>query len=110
MRDRLDEKTSDVQKLTNTQLELMNQAMITNQELMTNDLEIATLKIQNEQLKNELKDEKEFIKRMNKSSEVVWYFEDLLRSPRSTNDTSGLGYISTSEKGESSRNGEKKIT
>ena len=32
-------------------------------------------------------------------------FEDLLRSPRSINDTSGLGY---DWKGESSRNGEKK--
>ena len=38
------------------------------------------------------------------------YFEDLLKSPISINDTSGLGYISTSEKGESSSNGEKKNT
>ena len=38
------------------------------------------------------------------------YFEDLMRSPRSINDTSGLGYISTSEKGESSSNDEKKNT
>ena len=92
LRNILDEKTSDIQNLTNTQLELMNQAMITNQEFMTSDLEIATLKMQNEQLQNELKAEKELIKRMKKSSEVVRYFEDLLRSPRDTNDTSGLGY------------------
>ena len=45
---------------------------------------------------------------MNKSSDVLRYFEDLLRSPRSINDTSRLGYISTSKKGESSSNGEKK--
>ena len=50
LRNRLDEKTSNIQKLTNTQLELMNQEMVTNQELMRSDLEIATLKIQNEQL------------------------------------------------------------
>ena len=50
LRNRLDEKTSDIQMLTNTQLELMNQAMVTNQELMTSDFETATLKIQNEQL------------------------------------------------------------
>ena len=47
LRNRLDEKIFDIQKLTNTQLELMNQAMVTNQELMTSDLEIATLKILN---------------------------------------------------------------
>ena len=45
LRNRLDEKTFDTQKLTNTQLELMNQIMVTNQELMTSDLKIATLKI-----------------------------------------------------------------
>ena len=45
---------------------------------------------------------------MDKSSEVVRYFEDLLRSPRSINDTSRLGYISNFEKGESSSNGENK--
>ena len=44
---------------------------------------------------------------MNKSSEDVKYFEDLLRSPRSINDTSRLGY---DRKGESSSNGEKKNT
>ena len=44
---------------------------------------------------------------MNKSNEVVRYFEDLLRSPRAINDTSRLGYISTSKKGESSNNGAK---
>ena len=50
LRNRLDEKTYDIKKLTNTQLELMNQEMVTNQELMISDLEIATLKIHNEQL------------------------------------------------------------
>ena len=54
--------------------------------------------------------EKELIERMNKSSEVVRYFEVLLRSPRSINDMSELGYISTSKKRESSSNGEKKNT
>ena len=72
---------------------------------MRNDIEISTLKT-----KNELKIKKEFIERMNKSSEDMKYFEDLLRSPRSINDTSRLGYISTFEKEESSINGEKKNT
>ena len=58
LRNKLDEKTSDVQKLTTTQLEMMNQEMITNQELMTNDIEIAAMKMHNEQLQNELKAKK----------------------------------------------------
>ena len=44
---------------------------------------------------------------MNKFSEAVRYFEDLLTSPRSINDTSRLGY---DRKGESFSNGEKKNT
>ena len=44
---------------------------------------------------------------MYKSSEAVRYFEDLLRSPKSINGTSRLGYA---KKGESSNNGEKKNT
>ena len=79
--------------------------MITNQELMTNDLEISTLKIQNEQLQNELKAEKELTERMNKSSEAMRYFEDFIRTPKGISDTFGLGYISTFKKGESSSNG-----
>ena len=42
---------------------------------------------------------------MNKSSEVVKYFEDLLRSSRGISDTTRLGYISITEKGESSNSG-----
>ena len=57
----------------------MNQAIVTNQELMTSDLEIATQKIQYEQLQNELKAEEELPKRMEKYGEAVRYFEDLLR-------------------------------
>ena len=44
---------------------------------------------------------------MNKSIETMRYFEDLLRSPESINDTSRLGYV---EKGESSSNGGKNNT
>ena len=107
LRNRLDEKTLDIQNLTNTQLEMMNQAIVTNKELMTNDLEIATVKMQNEQLQNELKAKKELTERMKESSEVVRYFEDFLRSPKGISDTSRLGYA---EKGESSSNREMKNT
>ena len=55
LENRLEERLSDVQKLTNTQLDMMNQLMIANEELNRKDIEIATLKSQNEQLKSELR-------------------------------------------------------
>ena len=41
---RLEERTSDVQKLTNTQLDMMNQLMLANQELNRKGIEISILK------------------------------------------------------------------
>ena len=49
-----------------------------------------------------MKREKEFAKSFNKPNEAIKYFEQLLKSLRSSRDTLGLGYIST-EKGESSK-------
>ena len=71
-------------------------------ELNMKDIEISTLRVQNEQLQNELKREKEIAKNFNKLGEAIKYFEQLLKSPRSANDTSKLGYTSTKE-GETSK-------
>ena len=49
-----------------------------------------------------MKREKEFADSFNKPNEAIKYFEQLLKSPRSSRDTTGLGYISTKE-GESSK-------
>src|SRR5271163_3688981 len=76
-------------------------------ELNMKDIEISTLKMQNEQLQNDLKREKEIAESFNKPNEAIKYFEQLLKSPRSSNDTSGLGYIST-EEGESSKTTEER--
>ena len=76
-------------------------------ELNIKDIEISTLKVQNDQLQSELKREKETEKNLNKSSEAIKYFEQFLKSPRSVHDTSGLGYTST-EIGESSKDVEKR--
>ena len=46
--------------------------------------------------------EKDFSGIFNKPSKAIKYFEELMRSPRSNNDTSRLGYTSTKE-GESSK-------
>ena len=81
---RIEEKTFDVQKLTNIELDMMNQLMVANQELNIKEIEIATLK-------SKLKSKKEVIERMKKPSETVKYFEDLMKSPRAINDTIGLG-------------------
>ena len=45
---------------------------------------------------------------MNKPYEAMKYFEDLMKSPKGINDTNGLGYNSTIDKGESSKSGEQK--
>ena len=72
------------------------------------DIEIITPKLQNEHLRNELRKEKEFVESFNKkNSEAINYFEQLMRSPRSNSDISGLGYTST-EEGESSKSGEQR--
>ena len=62
--------------------------MIVNHELNAKAIEITTLKLQNDQLSNDLEREKEFFESFNKPSEAIKYFEQLMRSPRSINDTS----------------------
>ena len=54
--------------------------MNANYELNAKDIEITTLKLQNEQLQNGLKREKEITKSFNKPNEAIKYFEQLLRS------------------------------
>ena len=71
-------------------------------ELNVKYIEISTLKLQIEQLQNDLNREKEFAKSFKKPNEAIKYFEQLLKSLRSSRDTTGLGYISTKD-GESSK-------
>ena len=89
------------------QLDTLSQIMNANYELNVKDIEITTLKLQNEQLQNDLKREKEFAESFNKPSEAIKYFEKLMRSPKSNNDTFGLRYTST-EEGESSKSAKKR--
>ena len=53
-------------------------------------------------MQNDLKREKESVESFNKTNEAIKYFEKLLKSPRSNNDTYRLGYTSI-EEGESSK-------
>ena len=71
-------------------------------ELNVKDIEISTLKMQNEQLQNDLRREKKIVESLKKPNEAIKYIKQLLKSPRSSNDTSGLGYTSI-EEGESSK-------
>ena len=84
------------------QLDTLSQMMNANYELNAKNIEITTLELQNEQLQSDLKREKEFAISFNKPNETIKYFEKSLRSPRSNNDTFGLGYTNTKE-GESSK-------
>ena len=89
------------------QLDTLSQMMNANYNLNVKDIEITTLKLQNEQLQNDLKREKEFAESFNKKSEAIKYFEKLMKSPRSNSDTSRLGYTST-EEDESSKSAEQR--
>lgn len=94
---RLEEKSSKINRISHMQFEIMNQVRIANHEINRKDIKIIALKFQNEQLSSDLKREKEFVESFNKPSESIKYFEKLMRSPRSNNDTSILGYTSTKE-------------
>ena len=104
---RLEEKCTELTRISNMQMDTLAQLMNLHHELNMKDIEISTLRMQNEQLQNELKREKETSENLNKSSEAIKYFEQLLKSPRSAHDTLGLGYTST-EVGESSKNAKKR--
>ena len=75
----------------------MNQLMIANHELNGKEIVITILKLQNDQLRNELRAEKEFIEKFNKPSKAIEYFEKLMKSPRPNNGTTRLGYTNTKE-------------
>ena len=104
---RLEENSIELARFSNMQLDTLSQMMNAHHELNVKDIEISTLKMQNEQLQNELRREKEIVESFNKSSEAIKHFEQLLKSPRSNNDSLGLGFIST-EEGESSKSAEER--
>ena len=73
---RLEEKSTELSKISNMQLDTLSQMMNAHHELNMKDIEISTLKLQNEQLLNELKKEKEIAENFNKSSEAIKHFEN----------------------------------
>ena len=104
---RLEEKSIEFARVSNMQPDTLSQMMNSHHELNVKDIEISTLKMQNEQLQNDLTREKEISESFKKSSEAIKHIEQLLKSPRSSNDTSGLGFTST-EEGESSKSAEER--
>ena len=63
---RLEEKSTELARISNMQMDTLTQQMNLHHELNMKDIEISTLKIQNEQLHNELKREKETTENLNK--------------------------------------------
>ncbi len=98
---RLKKKSIELSRISNMQLDTLRQMINAHHELNVKDIEITTLKLQNEQLQNDLQRE-DFFESFNKPNEAIKYFEQLLKSPRSSKDTSRLGYTSNQE-GESSK-------
>ena len=72
---RLEEKLEELSKISNQQLDTLSHMMNIHHELNVKDIEITTLKLQNEQLQNDLKREKEFDESFNKPNEAIKYFE-----------------------------------
>lgn len=104
---RLEKKCIELTRISNMQMDTLAQMMNLHHELNMKDIEISTLRMQNEQFQNELNREKEIAKNLNKSSEAIKYFEQLMKFPRSAHDTLRLGYNST-EVGETSKNVEQR--
>ena len=105
----LEENSSKLTKISKMQLDTLSQMMNANYELNVKDIKITTLRLHNEQLKSNLNREKEFAESFNKPNEAIKYFEQSLRSPRSNNDKSRLGYTITKE-GEPSKKVEEGTT
>ena len=83
---RLEEKSIELTRISNMQLDTLSQMMNAHHELNVKDIEITTLKLHNEQLQNDLKREREIVESFNKPNEAITYFEQLLRSHRSNTD------------------------
>ena len=79
----LEEKLTELSKISNMQLDTLSQMMNAHHELNVKDIEISTLKLQNEKLQNDLIKEKKIVESFNKPNEAIKYFEKLLKSPRS---------------------------
>ena len=65
----------ELARFSNMQLDTLSQMMNAHHELNVKDIEISTLKMQNEQLQNDLRREKEIAESFNKSSEAIKHFE-----------------------------------
>ena len=59
---------------------MLNQLLSLNQEMNKKDVEIANLRLENDQLNNNLRSENEFIERLNKPKEAIRNFKELMRT------------------------------
>ena len=72
---RLEEKSIELARVSNIQLDTLSQMMNAHHELNVKDIDISTLKMQNEQLQNDLRREKGIVESFNKPNEAIKYFE-----------------------------------
>ena len=71
---RLEENSSELARVSNMQLDTLSQMMNGHHELNVKDIEISTLKMQNEKLQNDLRIEKKIVESFNKPNEVIKQF------------------------------------
>lgn len=99
---------NEVQRLNHNHFDMVNQLLSVNHEIYRKVEEIAHLRSKKNQLKSELKVEKEFIERLNKLKEAMQFLNEYMNAPMRPHDTSELGYVefvSGVEQGESSKKG-----
>ena len=77
---RLEAKTIEFERISNMQLDTLNQMMNAHHELNMKDIEISTLKMQNEQLQNDLRREREISESYNKPNEAIKSFDKVIKS------------------------------
>ena len=72
---RLEENSIELARVSNMQLDILSQMMNAHHELNVKEIKISTLKMQNEQLQNDLRREKDIVESLNKPNEAIKYFE-----------------------------------
>ena len=68
---KLEEKSTELTRISNMQLDTLSQMMNAHHELNVKDIEIIALKLQNEELQNDLRRESDISKSFNKPNEAI---------------------------------------
>ena len=82
-----DERTNEAPRLNHKKFDMINQLLSTNHEINRKVEEIANMRFENNQLKNELRDEKEINEMMNILGQVMRQLDEQIKTQRRPHDT-----------------------